>query len=70
MNEEIKEIKANAKISYEDNGTYAKIHLSELEWLINQAEKVEYLENRKEEVLVESGKRWTKLLKIQEILNS
>lgn len=27
------------------------------------------LEKRKEEILVESGKRWTKLLKIQNTLN-
>lgn len=29
---------------------------------------IEWLENRKDEVLVESGKRWTKLLKIQDII--
>ncbi len=40
----------------------------DMEWLINQAKKVEYLEKRKEEILVESGNRWTKLLKIQQIL--
>jgi hypothetical protein len=46
----------------------------DLDWLIEQVEKqqreIEYLENRKEEILVESGKRWTKLLKIRDILGN
>jgi hypothetical protein len=34
----------------------------------NLVEENELLKNRKDEVLVESGKRWTKLLKIRQIL--
>lgn len=41
----------------------------DVQWLIEQAEKVEKLEKRKEEILVESGKRWTKLIEIERILN-
>jgi hypothetical protein len=44
------------------------ILIEALDWLLEQAERVEYLERRNEEVLVESGTRWTKLLKIQDIL--
>lgn len=45
-----------------------KINVKQVEKMVLQ--KIESLENRKEEILVESGERWTKLLKIQDILNS
>jgi hypothetical protein len=35
---------------------------------IEALQKIEWLENRREEILVESGKRWTKLLKIKDIV--
>jgi hypothetical protein len=46
MSNQIYKIKDNVKITYEDDGNYAKIHIDEFNWLINQAEKVQTYKNQ------------------------
>ena len=68
MKSRLKEIKDNHEFRKGEGWEITTLS-EDIDWLIKQAEKVEYLEKRKEEILVESGKRWTKLLMIQDVLN-
>lgn len=62
--EEIEELKSSF-----DECDFGGGETKRLFQIIEELQKdIEWLENRKDEVLVESGKRWTKLLKIQDII--